>query len=128
MDLSSITVLIVEDEANVRFTIRAMLQEMGIEAVSEATGGQQALSVLEANPNAYRLILCDWNMPGMKGIDFLREVRKTNPLISFVMITARADETSILEAKDANVTAYIRKPFSSNELKSKINLLFNRIR
>lgn len=126
MDLSSITVLIVEDEANVRFTIRAMLMEMGIEAVSEATSGEQALSVLASAPNDFRLILCDWNMPGMKGIDFLREVRKTYPIMSFIMITARADESSILEAKDANVTAYIRKPFSMNELKSKITLLFNR--
>ena len=126
MDYSNITVLIVEDEANVRFTIRAMLQEMDITAVHESKDAAQALAVIAEKPNFFRLVLCDWNMPGMKGIDFLKKVREDYPEIPFIMITARADETSILAAKDANVTAYIRKPFSSNELKSKVNLLFNR--
>ena len=126
MDYSNITVLIVEDEANVRFTIRAMLQEMDITAVHESKDAAQALAVMADKPNFFRLVLCDWNMPGMKGIDFLKKVREDNPELPFIMITARADEPSILAAKDANVTAYIRKPFSSNELKSKVNLLFNR--
>lgn len=124
MDLSTLTVLIVEDEANVRFTIRAMLQELNITAVHECKDAAQALSVMVEKPNFFRLVLCDWNMPGMKGLDFLKEVRKDYPELPFIMITARADEPSILAAKDANVTAYIRKPFSSNELRSKINLLF----
>lgn len=126
MDYNTITVLIVEDEANVRFTIRAMLQEFNITAVHEAKDAAQALKTMEENPNLFKLVLCDWNMPGMKGIDFLLKVRQAYPDLPFVMITARADEPSILAAKDANVTAYIRKPFSSNELRSKINLLFNR--
>ena len=126
MDYSNITVLIVEDEANVRFTIRAMLQEMDITAVHESKDAAQALAAMADKPNFFRLVLCDWNMPGMKGIDFLKKVREDNPELPFIMITARADEPSILAAKDANVTAYIRKPFSSNELKSKVNLLFNR--
>lgn len=126
MDYSNITVLIVEDESNVRFTIRAMLQEMDITAVHESKDAAQALAVMTDKPNFFRLVLCDWNMPGMKGIDFLKKVREDNPELPFIMITARADEPSILAAKEANVTAYIRKPFSSNELKSKVNLLFNR--
>lgn len=124
MDLSNLTVLIVEDSANVRFTVKAMLHEMGITSVQEASDGNEALQYIKGNPTACHLVLCDWNMPNKTGLDFLKEVRRFAPDLPFIMITARADKSSILTALSTKVTAYIRKPFKYEDLQEKIAAIF----
>ncbi len=120
MKLNEHIFLLVEDDPNVRLTIKCMLHEMGITQIREAENGHTALRFLEGEAIEISFIICDWNMPHKTGIEFLREVRQVSETIPFLMITARADKDSILAAKSSNVTAYIRKPFTFKELKDKI--------
>lgn len=124
MKLNDLTVLLVEDSKDVKRTIRSMLTEMGITQIFEASDGQQAMQYFDIDADGLDLIICDWNMPNMTGIEFLRQMRLAKPDLPFLMITARGDKDSVVAAKSANVTAYIRKPFSFNDLKTKIKSIF----
>ena len=120
MPLSNVTILLVEDSAEVRRTVRAMLTEMKITQVHEAENGKDALSYVDELMEGIDLIICDWNMPHKTGIELLKEVRQTQPNLPFLMITARSDQESVEAAIDSKVTGYIRKPFSYDELQSKV--------
>jgi two-component system chemotaxis response regulator CheY len=106
-----------------RMTMRALLADFGITQIFEATNGKEALQFIDADFDIVDLVICDWNMPAMEGIDFLRQLRTVFTDIPFLMVTSRADKDSVVEAKLAGVTAYIRKPFSPAELESKIRVL-----
>lgn len=120
MNNENIKVLIIEDDSNVRFTTKSMLEEMGIVDVYEANDGDAALEILNKDMMSINLVLCDWNMPKMSGKDVLNAIRERAPTLPFIMITARADHNSILSAKEGQVSAYIKKPFSFTELQSKV--------
>ena len=121
MKMDNIKVLLVDDDRNVLLTIKAMLRDMGIKHIFEAQDGKVALDFIDApKADPLDLILCDWNMPKKTGFEFLREIRQTYPLIPFLMITARADESSVQDAVQAGVSAYLRKPFSFDELQKKV--------
>lgn len=62
------------------------------------------------------VVLCDWKMPKMNGIDLLRQIRSADPDMPFVMVTGQADEGSVVAAKNLGVTSYLVKPFSSDQL------------
>ena len=62
------------------------------------------------------VIICDWNMPNMNGVEFLRQLRSVDAEIPFLMVTGRTDVNSVVEAKSSGVTAYISKPFSPQQL------------
>lgn len=126
MKADNVTVLLVEDDQNVRSTLKAMLREMGVSQVFQAGDGQEALKYFDANPDGVDMVICDWNMPHKTGIEFLREIRQVYPDMPFLMITARADKESIIAAKSAQVTAYIRKPFTFDELKDKIMVMMGK--
>lgn len=115
-------ILIVEDDSTVQMTLKMMLSEMGflLANISTASNGAQALKLIDEATKAYDLIISDWNMPQKTGIDILREVRQSHPHMPFLMVTARADKDSILDAKNNAVTAYIRKPVTFDEIRSKI--------
>ncbi len=119
-------ILLVEDDLNVRMTVRSMLTEMGVKNIFEKKDGQEALTFVENMQVRLDLIICDWNMPHKTGLEFLREIKQSYPEILFLMITARNDEDSVLTAKEANVSAYIRKPFSFEELKTKVQTLLKK--
>lgn len=121
VDLSKLKVLIVDDFPTMRRIVRNLLKQIGITNVIEADNGQNALSVLETH-NDIDLIISDWNMPVMTGIDFLKAVR-SNPKtkhIPFIMVTAEAKKENILEAVKAGVSNYVVKPFTAETLKEKI--------
>lgn len=113
-------VLVVDDQSAFRSTIKKMLKELKIQQVFEAANGREALKLLDSAPEMIDLVLCDWNMPSMSGLDLLRQVRSVGLDVPFVMVTGRADRESVLAAKDAGVTAYISKPFSAVQLDAKI--------
>lgn len=69
------------------------------------------------------MVVCDWNMPNMNGIDFLKHVRKTRPDLPFLMMTARSDKESLIAAKEAGVNAFLRKPFTPAQLEAKVSNL-----
>jgi two-component system, chemotaxis family, chemotaxis protein CheY len=120
----TLKVLLVEDDASTRLTARAMLNEIGINQIIEAYDGKKALNCIQNEELSIDLIISDWNMPNKSGFEFLREIRTSHPQLPFLMITARADESSVSDAKNAGVTGYIRKPFSINEMEMKIRSIF----
>ncbi len=120
------TVLIVDDAESARMIIKNTLKNMKITNILEASDGNEAIQTLIKNPNKINLIICDWNMPGINGVDFLQKVRTDNPEIPFLMLTARADPSSIQEAKQAGVSGYIIKPLSPNSLASNINRIMEK--
>ena len=121
--LESRTIMIVDDDQTMRMLIRRMLTRMKITNLVEATGGEDALKQLELSPTPFDLIICDWNMPGMSGIELFERVSATKPGLPFLMLTGRADANSVIAAKKAGVAAYIVKPISPDELKTKIAFL-----
>lgn len=113
-------VLLAEDEVNARKTIVMMLKEMGITQIFESADGQIAQEVIDTEDSDIDLVISDWNMPHKNGANFLQDLRSKHPTLPFVMITGRADVNSVTDAVNYGVTAYIRKPFTLNELESKI--------
>ena len=123
MDLN-IKVLIVDDFATIRRILRNILKQIGITNICEAVNGQTALKALQ-NEN-FDLIFCDWNMPGMSGLELLNIVRSDDELksIPFVMVTAEAQKENILEAVKAGVSSYIVKPFTAETVEEKLQKVF----
>lgn len=115
-------ILIVEDDSNVLTTLQMMLVEMGaaVTNISTAVNGNAALQRLDMAAKPFDLIIADWNMPKKNGLDLLKEIRQGYPDLPFLMVTARADKESIVDARDNNVTAYIRKPVTFEEFKKKV--------
>jgi len=108
-------ILVVDDSKVMRGVLRKMLGCDGTE-VLEACDGKQALEVLAAEP--VDCVISDWNMPRMKGIDLLRQVRENAALahLPFVMVTAEAMASNVAEADAAKVSAYLTKPFTAEGL------------
>lgn len=117
------TVMIVDDDQTMRMLIRRMLGRMKITNLIEAEGGEEALVRLGETPQPCDLVICDWNMPGMSGIEFFDRVHAVQPALPFLMLTGRADASSVIAAKKAGVPAYIVKPISPQELRTKISFL-----
>lgn len=126
MTISDIRVMIVEDEDSVLATIRMMLAEIGINQVFEARDGDTAKELLDLDAEIIDVIICDWNMPNFTGIELLEHLRNKNIAMPFLMVTGRNDASSVIEAKEKGVTAYIRKPFSMAELEAKLNIIYER--
>ena len=120
---NNIKVLIIEDQTEARSLMRNMLYELGITQVFESTDGREGLTFMDAAFDFVDVIICDWNMPNMSGIEFLRQVRTVDPEIPFLMITGRADIDSVTDAKSSGVTGYIKKPFSAAHLEAKLRVL-----
>ena len=118
--LDDLNVLVVDDQANALNLIKDMLKSMGVTSVHTAADGAAALELLRDRHDVVDVVLCDWSMPEMSGLDLLREVRKTHRELPFIMVTGTADPSSVLAAKDGGVTGYIKKPFSSEELRKKM--------
>ena len=123
MKLEDIKILLVEDEKNARSTIRAMLSEMGINQVFESKTGEEAQVFLDMDAVEVDMVISDWNMPDKTGYQLLEYLRETHRTIPFIMITGRADQNSVKDAISAGVTSYIRKPFSMQDLESKVTFL-----
>jgi two-component system, chemotaxis family, chemotaxis protein CheY len=117
-------VLIVDDFATMRKIVRNVLKQIGFTNMAEADNGKNALKILKKEN--IDLILCDWNMPEMPGIDLLKAIKSDDDLknIPFVMVTAEAQKDNIIEAVKAGVNSYIVKPFSAETVNEKLNIIF----
>ncbi len=121
--MAGLKILVVDDQPDVRSLIRDILADAGIHQIFEASDGKDAMQFLDADFDIVDMIICDWNMPGMSGVDFLRQIRTVFPDMPFLMVTGRCDKDSVIKAKVAGVTAFIKKPFSPDELESKLRVL-----
>ena len=117
--------LIVDDEAAIRDMVRMALELDGFK-VSDAHNAHQAAKVLENEE--IDLILLDWMMPGISGIDFAGRIRREgNHQVGIIMLTAKDDEDDLLKGLDIGADDYVKKPFSTKELISRINAVLRRI-
>jgi two-component system chemotaxis response regulator CheY len=114
-------ILVVDDDASMRTVIRRMLSRMGIAHLVEAAGGAQALQQLAAAP--VDLVVCDWNMPAMSGMELFARARLLWPDLLFLMLTGRADAESHAAARQAGVAAFMVKPISAPDLKIQLTHL-----
>jgi two-component system chemotaxis response regulator CheY len=118
----SMNVLIVDDYKTMLRIIRNLLRQLGFENVQEATDGTMALEVLRDGGRDFGLVISDWNMEPMTGIELLRHVRGDDKLkhVPFIMVTAESKSENVITAKEAGVSNYIVKPFNAETLKSKM--------
>ena len=118
-------VLVVDDFATMRRIIKNVLRQIGFTDITEADDGKTAIRQLEAEK--YDLVLSDWNMPGMSGLELLNEIRSNPELknLPFVMITAEAKKENIIEAVKAGVTSYVVKPFTAETVGEKLKKIFD---
>lgn len=115
-----LSVLIVEGNEATRGLLKMMLRELRIQQVFEAENGRQGLEFLDHPPNMINMVICDWTMPDMTGIELLRQVRSVGFEVPFILLTGRADQASITEARDDGVTGYLLKPFARAQLEAKM--------
>ena len=120
-------ILIVDDFSTMRRIIKNLLRDLGFTNTVEADDGTTALPILKLG--SIDFLVTDWNMPGMSGIDLLRQVRADEKLkhLPVLMVTAEAKREQIIEAAQAGVNGYVVKPFTAQALKDKIEKIFERI-
>jgi two-component system chemotaxis response regulator CheY len=117
---NSLNFLVVDDYSTMRRIIKGLLQELGYQSVAEADDGKTALPMLR-NGN-FDVLITDWNMPGMPGLDLLKQVRADEKLkkLPVLMVTAEAKREQIVEAAQAGVSGYVVKPFTAQTLREKL--------
>ena len=116
----NMSILIVDDYKTMLRIIRNLLNQLNFANVDEAADGITALDKMRASPP--ELVISDWNMEPMTGLQLLREVRADATLKStpFIMITAESKTENVVAAKEAGVSNYIVKPFNAETLKTKL--------
>ncbi len=122
-----INILIVDDMAAMRKILKTLLAQLGYKNVDEAEDGKQALEKLRQNPDKYGLVITDWNMPNMTGIELVQAIRSDEKLkhLPVLMVTAEAKKENVLMAIKAGVNNYIVKPFTAETLKEKLEAIFS---
>lgn len=113
-------ILLIDDSAVMRKMIQRNIQQSGllVDEFVEAGDGREGLEKVKANP--VDLILCDWNMPNMTGIEFVKALRGTGNNTPIVMVTTEGSESKMEEAKNSGANGYLTKPFTPDQLKSKL--------
>jgi len=118
--LSGLRVLVVDDELVICSMVEFSLQAMSIKDITLVVEGAQALRVLEQNPEAFDLIICDWMMPVMDGITFVKQVRARKYTAKILMLTGKATGEAVSEAIRAGANSYVVKPFTVEDLHTKV--------
>ncbi|MBL8690604.1 MAG: response regulator [Rhodospirillaceae bacterium] len=116
----SMPILIVDDYKTMLRIVGNLLKQLGFSNIDEATDGGSALQKLRAKK--FGLVISDWNMEPMTGLQLLKEVRTDTKLkeTPFIMVTAESKTENVVAAKEAGVNNYIVKPFNADTLKTKI--------
>jgi len=116
--------LVVDDSRTIRIIIRRILLELGYE-VCEASNGREALEVLEAEKPDVDLVLADWNMPVMNGLELLKELRQDSEFcgLKVLMVTTETKMEHMKSAMDAGADEYVMKPFTRDILLEKLEIV-----
>lgn len=117
-------ILVVDDMSSMRRIIKNTLKQLGYPNTDEAEDGDQALEKVRTDP--FDLVISDWNMPKMNGLDLLKAIRQDPKLsaLPVLMVTTEAEMDHILEAIRSGVNSYILKPFTPETMKEKIDKVF----
>jgi two-component system, chemotaxis family, chemotaxis protein CheY len=137
-DTTELRVLIVDDSIHIRKIIKAVCASMGIRKVFEAPDGRAAIAQIESKRDKvavpgirfFDLIICDWMMPEMTGIELLKSIRNDPSLnqTPFLMVTAEDNKNLVSEAIAEGVNDYIIKPFTAEVLEKKITKVIEKAR
>jgi len=121
---TGIKVLVVDDMSTMRRILKNVLRQIGFSDIIEAENGQDALKKLKAGD--FGLVVSDWNMPVMQGIDLLRAIRADSELktLPFLMVTGESQKENLIEAVQVGVNSYVVKPFTAEVLQGKLEKMF----
>jgi two-component system chemotaxis response regulator CheY len=113
-------ILVVDDYNTMRRIVRNLLKQLGFDNADEAADGSEALKKLREKP--FGMVISDWNMEPMSGMELLKQVRADEKLkmLPFIMVTAESKPENVIAAKQAGVSNYIVKPFNAETLKTKL--------
>ena len=120
MSKLNVPVLVVDDQALMRKIVRKLLSHIGFTRITDVADGQEALNTLRTAPHG--LVISDWNMDTMSGLELLGAVRSDPKLkdLPFILATAEGKPEHVMAAKEAGANGYIIKPFDADSLRSKI--------
>ena len=121
--LSDLSVLVVDDNPQAIRIMKMVLSGLGVSEIATAKDGMRAREIVAEAEKQVHLVICDWNMPGLTGLQLLKEIRDTHPNIRFMMVTGNVDVDSVRAAKQAGVDAFIAKPVTPNQVKEKLRVL-----
>ena len=121
-----LNVLVIDDQPVARDMVRAILRSAGFSGILVAEDASQAEVLIRQRH--IDLIICDWNMPGMTGFEFLSLVREQSETMPFLMLTAEAYQENVQAAIDAGVTDYVIKPFTADVLLNKVQGAIKRMK
>jgi two-component system, chemotaxis family, chemotaxis protein CheY len=127
IDKTDFRIMTVDDFFSMRRIVMNLMKELGFANFIEADNGASAWKQLETQ--RVDLIICDWNMPKMTGLELLAKVRADDRFknIPFLMVTAESEKTKVVEAVKAGVTNYILKPFTPDSFKQKVSVILESI-
>ncbi len=111
-------VLVADDSGVMRKIIIRSLNACGVSSVVEAADGREGWDAFQAEP--VDIVLTDWNMPEMSGLELLQQIRGSGSDVPVIMITTESEKAKVIEAIQAGVTDYLSKPFEQDELRDKL--------
>jgi two-component system chemotaxis response regulator CheY len=114
----NMNILVVDDYQTMVRILRNLLKQLGFNNIDEASDGKSALAKI--SEKSYGLIISDWNMEPMTGLDLLKSVRGGGNKVPFIMVTAESKAENVLAAREAGVNNYIIKPFNADTLRTKM--------
>jgi two-component system chemotaxis response regulator CheY len=112
------SVLVADDSGTMRKIIIRSLNALGVKDTTEAADGSQALQLFQGH--AFDIVLTDWNMPNMTGLELLKSIRATGSKVPVILITTESEKGRVLEAVQAGVSDYLVKPFDTEGLRKKL--------
>jgi two-component system chemotaxis response regulator CheY len=118
------TFLVIDDSSTIRKIIKNILKKIGFNNVLEASNGVEAWDIYQNNKDKINVILTDWNMPNMNGLELVKKIRNEDKNIPIVMITTESGKKEVITALKAGVNNYIVKPFTPQVLKNKLEAIF----
>ncbi len=111
-------VLIADDSSTMRKIIIRSLQAVGVSEVTEASDGNEAVTLFK--PGEFNLVLTDWNMPGKTGLEVVKDIRSKDAGVPIIMVTTEAEKGRVMQAIQAGVSDYLVKPFTAETLREKL--------
>jgi two-component system, chemotaxis family, chemotaxis protein CheY len=125
-------ILVIDDMKTMRMVMKKCLKELGFTNLAEADDGETAWPLIDQEASAgtpFQLILSDWNMPKLSGLDLLKKIRKDERVkaVPFLLITAESDKGQVMEAIKAGVSNYLVKPFTADQVKEKLEAVHKKL-
>lgn len=121
-------VLVCDDDQMILRIMSHILNDMGFGYVKTTNNPETALMLIrEPVDKPFAMIICDWNMPEMTGVELLQKLREVGDETPFVMLTSNVTKEAVEEARDGGVAAYIAKPFSADQVQRKVGTVALRL-